>query len=84
MNYQGVRKNTRNVTKFIITIPATPTIVIILFFYCMPGTIARDPSSPPTNPPMWAMPSIEEPIENNNENTTMIPITQVRLERTCP
>lgn len=84
MNYQFVRKNTRKVIKFIPTIPPKPTIVIILFFSCIPGKRAKEISSPPINPPIWATASIDDPIEKRREKTIIMPIMQHKVDRTFP
>ena len=84
MKYQSVRKNTKTKIKFIPTIPQAPIIVIALFFSTIPGNIAKLIRTPPINPPTWAIESIYDPIENNREKTTIMPIMQHIVDRTWP
>ena len=44
--------------------------------------MAREINNPPKSPPIWAIISIEDPIEKSKEKTTRMPITQHRVERT--
>lgn len=70
--------------RFTPTIPPTPIQVIILLLFCIPGSIANEVSSPPTNPPTCAIMSIFDPNEKRSEKTIIIPIIQVKVERTGP
>jgi hypothetical protein len=50
----------------------------------MPGKMAREMNRPPINPPMWAMKSIELPIENSSEMKMMNAIIQAIVDRIGP
>lgn len=64
--------------------PPTPTYVITLFFYCIPGRIPRLIKIPPKRPPKWAIASIELSIEKSNEKNTIKPIMQAMVDRNGP
>lgn len=70
--------------RFTPAIPPTPIQVIILLLFCIPGRIAKEVSNPPTNPPTCAIISMFDPNEKSREKTMIIPMMQVRVERTGP
>ena len=59
IQYQSVKKKTRNMTKSITAIPLIPIIFSTLLFGSIPGRIASEISSPPTKPPTCAIESID-------------------------
>lgn len=55
-----------------------------MFFYCIPGRIARLIKIPPKRPPKWAIASIELSIEKSNEKNTIKPIMQAIVDLSGP
>lgn len=55
-----------------------------MFFYCIPGRIARLIKIPPKRPPKWAIASIELSIEKSNEKNTIKPIMQAMVDLNGP
>ena len=55
-----------------------------MFFYCIPGRIARLIKIPPKRPPKWAIASIELSIEKSNEKNTIKPIMQAMVDLSGP
>lgn len=55
-----------------------------LLFSPIPGRMAREIKSPPIKPPIWAIKSIELPIEKRREMKMMKAIMQAIVDRIGP
>lgn len=74
----------RSVVRFMITIPPIPIYANTLLLRPIPGRMASEMNSPPMSPPMWAMKSMELPIENRREMKMMKAMMQAIVDLTGP